>query len=137
MPRLSCLEVLVVCITIGITANMLLQMPPRTIRVPPVSYQNVELQAAVADVWSTLQNENGTRSDYTKHFQWENPGLRKRRVWLETQEKHSLRGMIQRLERSAQVRFEYLEAPHHGLDGRYIIRDARQKQPLRPKAAPF
>jgi hypothetical protein len=140
MRRLSWAELTVVCVSVGISAAILLQNPRRTsfkdISIPPVHYQNVELQVVLADVLCTIQKQRGTRSDYRGNFQWEKPTLRKRHVWLEIEKQRSLWEIMQRLELLANVRFDYLQHPYHPGDvGHFIIRDARQKQLLRPKAA--
>jgi hypothetical protein len=94
---------------------------------PPMRYQNAELQAVLSDLYSTIRKQRGSRTDYSKYFQWEKDNLKKRRVWLDTQEEHTLREIFQRIEKSAQIKFEYLERPYHPGDvGRFIIKDARQ-----------
>lgn len=97
--------------------------------IPPVRYQDVELQTALADLYRLIRKERGTRRNYAKHFKWEKSQLKTRKVDIETQEWLTLKDLFQRIENSAQIKFEYLERPYHpGDSGSFIIRDARQKQ---------
>jgi Tfp pilus assembly protein PilE len=97
--------------------------------IPPVRYQNVELQTALADLYRLIRKERGTRRNYAKHFKWQKNELKTRKVDIETQEWLTLKDLFQRIENSAQVKFDYLARPYHSGDvGVFIIRDARQKQ---------
>ncbi len=98
--------------------------------IPAMRYQNVELQAVLADLYSMIRRQRGSRVNYSQHFQWENNDLKTRRVWFETKTNLPLQDIFQRLEKAAQIKFDRVERPYHSTSlGKYSIRDAKQKSP--------
>ena len=96
---------------------------------PPLTYQNKELQAVLADLFDVIRKKRNSRRNYARDFHWEKSGLRTRKVHINTQEWLTLKEIFQRIENSAGVKFDYLDRPFHpGDSGSFIIRDARQKQ---------
>lgn len=129
----SSLEALVVCATLLIVAVIVWPVFNRPVsfrdtRIPAVRYQNVDLSSALSDLYRVMRKQKGNHVDYSRHFSWQKEALKKRRVWLATHEERSLREVLHQIEKSAQVKFDYLRRPYHPGDiGEFIIRDARPK----------
>ena len=131
---ITLVEILVIVSIVGILSAVLYPTVRPRVRftrtqIPPVSFQNIELEGVVNQLTKAIQNNSSYTVKFSKRCRWNPERLKHRRITLQTQQTLTLKEVLHLVEQAGEVNFDNSNRDSCiGAVGSFVITDTRKSQ---------